>query len=99
MLLDDRYRHAGLLVVRFQRETGSALCRAAEGIEPGADGDIGGEPTATYPSLGLARTLAEAVTTRRTLDNDIAESLKQVVDKICILVDEVDETAKVRVVL
>jgi hypothetical protein len=86
--------------VRVQEKTHSVPHRVVEASEPHPDGSAERQvPIVLHPLLGLVRTPEEPATPRRTLDIDIVELLKQVVDKINIVVDKVDKTAKACVVL
>jgi hypothetical protein len=85
--------------VRVQEETYSTPRRMVEATQPQASCNVEAQPSALHPPLGLDRTLDELAIRRRTLENEIAESLKQVVDKMNIAVDKVEKTAKVCVVL
>lgn len=81
-------------------ETDSASRRAGEAIQLYAnDGVEEGGAVVTYPSLGPAQTPDEPATPTHILGKDIAESLKHVVDRINIVVEKIDETAKVRIVV
>jgi hypothetical protein len=85
--------------VRVQEEARSTPCRVVEATEPRANGSVGGqEPIVPHTPLGLVRTPDEPATPNQTLHNDVVDSLKQVVDKINIIVDKVDKTARVCVV-
>jgi hypothetical protein len=87
--------------VRLQEEAHSAPRRATESTRPDANDSFEKQgPLVPHPSLGVASTI-ESPTLTRSLGNDIdiVDSLKQVVDKIKIVVDEVDETAKACIAL
>lgn len=85
--------------MRLQEETPSAPRGAVEGIKPHASGSVEAqEPIVPHPPLELVGTPGESATLRRNLDSDIFEPLKQVVDKINIVVGKVDKSAKVRVI-
>lgn len=72
------------------------LGRAAEATGLDTNSDVTGQgPIAPHPSPALAQTPVQSAAPRRPVGNDIAESLHQVVDKLQIMVDGVDETAKV----
>lgn len=86
--------------MQVQEETRSISRRVGEAGGPRTDESVEvQELIVPHPQSELIRTPDEPATSKRILDNDIVESLKQVVNKINIMVDKVDKTTKVRVAL
>lgn len=81
-LLDPRGRPAGFLVVRLQKEADSAPRRTDEADEHHAEGQVvrqgSNAPQLSPKSIQLP---INSATAKHVLENDIIESLKEVVDK------------------
>jgi hypothetical protein len=86
--------------VSFREEADSAPRHAGEATGPDANDSVEEEgDVVAHPSFELSQTPDEPATPAPTLGNDIAKSLKQVVDKINFLLEKVDKNAKARVVV
>lgn len=86
--------------MRLQEEAESASHRTVEATGSEANYRVEGQGSIVpHSSLELVRVPVEPAEPRHSLRNDVVELLKQVVDKIEIAVDKLDETTKVHVAL
>jgi len=96
-LLDDRTRHAGLLIVRL-REAVASIPRSVPAkravSKVNIEAQVSDAPHLLYESV---RSSIEPATPRQDFDHDVVESLGRVVHVIKTVVEKSPETSEVRV--
>jgi hypothetical protein len=94
VLLDNQHRSAGSLIVRLQ-ERASSEALHIEAVEAHANGpEVPGSSAPLPPAPAWPH---ESVIVTDVPKDDVDELLKQVVVKIRVMVDNVEETASARV--